>query len=55
MFSALLFVIKVNIAPSAEVNFLVDPEAAKIVMDSGCDITVPLNAVHKAVLSLRTA
>ncbi len=47
---------EVNITPSAEFNFWVDPEAAKIVMDSGCDITiVPLDATHKAVLSLDDA
>ncbi len=47
---------EVNITPSAEFNFWVDPEAAKIVMDSGCNITVvPLDATHKAVLSLADA
>lgn len=47
---------EVNITPAAEFNFWVDPEAAKIVMDSGCDITiVPLDATHKAVLSLGDA
>lgn len=47
---------EVNITPAAEYNFWVDPEAAKIVMDSGCDITiVPLDATHKAVLSLQDA
>ena len=47
---------EVNITPSAEFNFWVDPEAAKIVMDSGCDIVVvPLDATHKAVLSLADA
>lgn len=47
---------EVNITPSAEFNFWVDPEAAKIVIDSGCDITiVPLDATHKAVLSLNDA
>lgn len=47
---------EVNITPSAEYNFWVDPEAAKIVVDSGCDITlVPLDATHKAVLSLDDA
>ncbi|MCI8523254.1 MAG: nucleoside hydrolase [Lachnospiraceae bacterium] len=47
---------EVNITPSAEFNFWVDPEAAKIVIDSGCDITiVPLDATHKAVLSLDDA
>lgn len=47
---------EVNITPAAEFNFWVDPEAAKIVMESGCDITiVPLDATHKAVLSLADA
>ena len=47
---------EVNITPAAEFNFWVDPEAAKIVIDSGCDITiVPLDATHKAVLSLKDA
>lgn len=47
---------EVNITPSAEFNFWIDPEAAKIVFDSGCDITVvPLDATHKAVLSLADA
>ncbi len=47
---------EVNITPTAEYNFWVDPEAAKIVLDSGCDITiVPLDATHKAVLSLDDA
>lgn len=47
---------EVNITPSAEYNFWVDPESVKIVMDCGCDITiVPLDATHKAVLSLDDA
>lgn len=47
---------EVNITPTAEFNFWVDPEAAKIVVDSGCDIViVPLDATHKAVMSLRDA
>lgn len=47
---------EVNITPSAEFNFWVDPEAAKIVIDSGCDITiVPLDATHAAALSVETA
>lgn len=47
---------EVNITPAAEFNFWVDPEAAKIVIDSGCDIMiVPLDATHKAVLSLDDA
>ena len=47
---------EVNITPSAEVNFWVDPEAAKIVIDSGCDIIlVPLDATHAAAVSVDTA
>lgn len=47
---------EVNITPTAEFNFWVDPEAAKIVLDSGCDITiVPLDATHAAALSVETA
>lgn len=42
---------EVNITPSAEFNFWIDPEAAKIVLDSGCELTiVPLDATHKASL-----
>ncbi len=47
---------EVNITPTAEFNFWVDPEAAKIVVDSGCEIViVPLDATHKAVMSLKDA
>lgn len=47
---------EVNITPSAEFNFWIDPEAAKIVFDSGCDIlVVPLDATHAAAISIRTA
>lgn len=47
---------EVNITPAAEFNFWVDPESVKIVLESGCDITiVPLDATHKAVLSLNDA
>ena len=47
---------EVNITPSAEFNFWIDPEAAKIVFDSGCDIlVVPLDATHAAAVSIRTA
>ncbi len=47
---------EVNITPSAEFNFWVDPESVKIVIDSGCDITiVPLDATHQAVMSLDDA
>ena len=42
-----------NITPAAEFNFWVDPEAAKIVLDSGCEIiVVPLDATHAAALSI---
>ncbi len=47
---------EVNITPTAEFNFLIDPEAAKIVFDCGCDIlVVPLDATHAAAVSIRTA
>lgn len=47
---------EVNITPSAEFNFWIDPEAAKIVFDSGCDITVvPLDATHAAAVSIDDA
>lgn len=47
---------EVNITPSAEFNFWIDPEAAKIVFDSGCDITVvPLDATHAAAVSIEDA
>ena len=40
-----------NITPSAEFNFYVDPEAAKIVFDSGVPITmVGLNVTEKVLL-----
>lgn len=43
---------EVNITPAAEFNFWIDPEAAAIVMKSGCKITmVPLDATHAAALS----
>lgn len=39
-----------NITPAAEFNIYVDPEAAKIVFDSGLKITVmPLDVTHKAL------
>ncbi|MBF9032589.1 nucleoside hydrolase [Rhodobacterales bacterium HKCCE3408] len=39
-----------NITPAAEFNIYVDPEAADIVMKSGCNITIlPLDATHKAL------
>ena len=47
---------EVNITPTAEFNFWIDPEAAKIVFDCGCDIlVVPLDATHAATVSIRTA
>ena len=47
---------EVNITPAAEFNFWIDPEAAKIVFDCGCDIlVVPLDATHAAAVSIRTA
>lgn len=45
-----------NVTPGAEFNFWVDPEAAKIVIDSGCNITmVPLDATHAAAISTKDA
>ncbi len=39
-----------NITPAAEFNIYVDPEAAKIVFDSGIKLTVmPLDVTHKAL------
>jgi purine nucleosidase len=39
-----------NITPTAEFNIYVDPEAAKIVLKSGADITMmPLDVTHKAL------
>lgn len=47
---------EVNITPTAEFNFWIDPEAAKIVLESGCDITiVPLDATHAAAVSIEDA
>jgi len=41
-----------NITPAAEFNIYVDPEAAKIVFNSGVKITVlPLDVTHKALTS----
>lgn len=43
-----------NITPAAEFNFWIDPEAAKIVINSGCKITlVPLDATHAAAVSTK--
>lgn len=43
-----------NVTPSAEFNFWADPEAAKIVLNSGVRnlVLVPLDATHKALISL---
>lgn len=42
-----------NITPTAEFNVWVDPEACKIVVDSGVKLTfVPLDATHKAYIRL---
>ncbi len=39
-----------NVTPAAEFNIYVDPEAAKIVFDSGAPLTVmPLDVTHKAL------
>lgn len=41
-----------NITPTAEFNIYVDPEAADIVMKSGCKITIlPLDVTHKALVT----
>ncbi|PRY90123.1 nucleoside hydrolase [Donghicola tyrosinivorans] len=41
-----------NITPAAEFNIYVDPQAAKIVFDSGCPITVmPLDVTHKVLVT----
>lgn len=47
---------KGNITPCAEANFYHDPEAAKIVLESGipCDV-ITLNATHSAEISLEDA
>ncbi len=40
-----------NITPAAEFNIYVDPEAAKIVLESGLKITMlPLNVTHKTLV-----
>ena len=41
-----------NITPAAEFNIFVDPEAAKLVFNSGIDLVVaPLDVTHKALTS----
>ena len=41
-----------NITPAAEFNIYVDPEAADVVMKSGCNITImPLDVTHKALVT----
>jgi purine nucleosidase len=41
-----------NITPTAEFNIYVDPEAAKIILKSGADITMmPLDVTHKALVT----
>ncbi len=41
-----------NVTPAAEFNIYVDPEAADIVMKSGCKITImPLDVTHKALVT----
>ncbi|MRX49604.1 nucleoside hydrolase [Paracoccus sp. S-4012] len=41
-----------NVTPAAEFNIYVDPEAAKLVFDSGAALTVmPLDVTHKALTS----
>ena len=42
--------------PAAEFNIWADPEAAEILLQSGCDITfVPLDATHTAYITLEEA
>ncbi|RYH09273.1 nucleoside hydrolase [Tropicimonas sp. IMCC6043] len=41
-----------NVTPAAEFNIYVDPEAAKIVLKSGIEITMmPLDVTHKALIT----
>ncbi len=45
-----------NITPAAEFNIYVDPEAADIVMKSGCGVTfLPLDVTHKALITAERA
>lgn len=45
-----------NITPAAEFNFWIDPEAAKIVVNSGVEIVlVPLDATHAGAISIHVA
>ena len=45
-----------NTSPASEFNIWVDPEAAEIVMQSGCKITwVPLDATHAAYITAEEA
>lgn len=47
---------EMNITPAAEFNFWIDPEAAKIVLNSGCKIImVPLDATHAGAISINDA
>ena len=44
-----------NVTPSAEFNIWLDPEAARIVINSGCPIRlIPLDATHMALFSYDT-
>ena len=45
-----------NVTPVAEANFFHDPEAVKIILDSGVKVRiVPLNATHSAMLTIQDA
>ena len=47
---------EMNITPAAEFNFWIDPEAAKIVVNSGVEIVmVPLDATHAGAISIHVA
>lgn len=44
-----------NVTPAAEFNIWLDPEAARIVINSGCPIRlIPLDATHRALFSYAT-